>query len=73
MTATQFNKDFRIVFQPKDIERYGKRRFAIGAGKLAEYIGEDNAKVAFEKASGMMTDKLRVKFRVAGWVDFYVK
>lgn len=73
MTATQFNKDFRIVFQPKDIERYGKRRFAIGAGKLAEYIGEDNAKVAFEKASGMMTDKLRIKFRVAGWVDFYVK
>lgn len=73
MKATQFNKDFRIVFQPKDIEKYGKRRFAIGAGKLAEYIGEDNAKVAFEKASGMMTDKLRVKFRVAGWVDFYVK
>lgn len=73
MTATQFNKDFRIVFQPKDIEKYGKRRFAIGAGKLAEYIGEDNAKVAFEKASGMMTDKLRIKFRVAGWVDFYVK
>lgn len=73
MTATQFNKDFRIVFQPKDIERYGKRRFAIGAGKLAEYIGEDNAKVAFKKASGIMTDKLRVKFRVAGWVDFYVK
>jgi len=73
MTATQFNKDFRIVFQPKDVERYGKRRFAIGAGKLAYYIGEENAKKAFEKAYECTDDKIRIKFRVAGWVDFYVK
>ena len=73
MKATQFNKDFRIVFQPKNVEKYGKRRFAIGAGKLAEYIGEENAQKAFEKASNMMEDKIRIKFRVAGWVDFYVK
>ena len=68
------NKNFRIVFQPKDKALFNdNRRFAVGAGKLAEYIGADNAATCFEKADKIMTDKIRFKFRKQGIVDFYVK
>lgn len=68
------NKNFRIVFQPKDKAAFNdNRRFAVGAGRLAEYIGAGNAAVCFEKADKITTDKIRFKFRKMGVVDFYVK
>lgn len=74
MNTSFINKEFRIVFQPKNPEDFnGKRRFAIGAGKLAEYLGEKNAETAIERALNTLDDKIRVKFRNTGWVDFYVK
>lgn len=74
MNSSYYNKNFRIVFQPKDKSRFNNnRRFAVGAGRLAEYIGESNAAVCFRKADEMITDKKRFKFRENGIVDFYVK
>lgn len=70
----KINKEFKIVFEPKDKGRFNNnRRFAVGAGRLAEYIGEQNAQNCFEKAYSIKTDKIRFKFRVQGIVDFYVK
>ena len=70
----KINKEFKIVFEPKNKEAFNKnRRFAVGAGRLAEYIGESNAQSCFEKAMKSTTDKVRFRFRVQGIVDFYVK
>jgi len=69
-----YNKNFRIVFQPKYVNDFNNnRRFAVGAGRLAYYIGESNAAVCFRKADEMTTDKKRFKFRETGTIDFYVK
>lgn len=73
-TTEYLNKNFRIVFQPKDKAAFNNnRRFAVGAGRLAEYIGEANAKGCFAKADKITTDKIRFKFRKMGVVDFYLK
>lgn len=65
-------KTHRIVFQPKDRERFGgKRRFGVGAKRLAAYIGKSNFEAAVKKASEANTDKVRMKFRVQGIVDIY--
>ena len=73
MSNEQFNKQYKIVFQPKEKEAYNNnRRFAVGAGRLAHYIGEDNAATCFQKAEKMTTDKVRFKFRKQGIVDFYL-
>ena len=70
----KINKEFKIVFEPKEKERFNNnRRFAVGAGKLADYIGEQNAQTLFEKAMKTKTDKVRFKLIVQGIVDFYVK
>lgn len=74
MSTQQLNREFRFTFQPKDKEKFGgKRRFSVGAGRLAEYIGTDNAEKVLEKAWEMIEDKKRFKFRVQGIVDVYVK
>lgn len=68
------NKEFKIVFEPKNKSAFNdNRRFGVGAGRLADYIGESNAQSCFEKAMKSTTDKVRFKFRVQGIVDFYVK
>ncbi len=73
-TTEYLNKNFRIVFEPKDKSVFNNnRRFAVGAGKLADYIGEANASGCFAKAYKITTDKIRFKFRKMGIVDFYVK
>ena len=47
---TKFNREFKIVFQPKEKEKFNnKRRFAVGAGRLDIYIGKSNAEVCFKK------------------------
>lgn len=67
------NREFRIVFQPKDPELYGKRRFAVGAGSLHKYIGQYNANKALSKAIESGMDKFTAKYRSFGRVDFYSK
>lgn len=67
------NKEFRIVFQPKDIELYGKRRFVVGAKSLYKYIGQDNANKAILTALNSKSDSCRLKYRKFGTVDFYSK
>lgn len=68
------NKEFRVVFQPKNPEEFGgRRRFAIGAGSVAKYIGEENAKTAIEKAVQSTQDCFKKKFRTHGQISFYVK
>jgi hypothetical protein len=67
------NLQFRIVFQPKDPQLYGKRRFAVGAKSLHKYIGILNAHNCFVRALNSKTDKYTVKLRKYGRIDFYVK
>ena len=74
MKATKFNKEFKIVFQPKEKEKFNnKRRFAVGAGRLSIYIGESNAQVVFSKGEKLSDDKLRIKFRKHGIIDIYLQ
>lgn len=68
------NQEFRVVFQPKETLLYnGKRRFAIGAGSIAKYVGEKNAQTAITKALAGGEDRFTIKFRKHGRIDFYVK
>lgn len=68
------NKEFRITFQPKDASQFGgRRRFSVGAGQLHKYIGDKNAASALATAMESAGDKVRIKFRKMGWVDFYSK
>lgn len=68
------NRDFRIVFQPKNPELYGgKRRFAVGANSLHKYIGLENAHNAFVRALKSKSDNVTVKLRKLGRIDFYSK
>ena len=73
MSATKFNHEFKIVFQPYNKEQFdNKRRFAVGAGRLEVYIGKSNAEVVFLKGMKLKNDKLRIKFRKHGIVDIYL-
>ena len=70
------NQIFRIVFQPYDQAAHGgKRRFAIGGGRLADYIGSDNVDKAIAKAIKKTKHKhsARIRFRAHGIIDFYNK
>lgn len=68
------NKEFTIVFQPKDREIYnGKRRFAVGAYSLEKYVGKKNAEVAIQRATDCLEDKIRIRLRKHGIIDFYVR
>lgn len=74
MTTSFLNKNFRIVFQPNNAEECGgKRRFLVGAGRLADYIGTHNAHTSFERALASKGDKIRIRLRKFGVVDIYVK
>lgn len=74
MTTTLFNKNFRFTYQPNDTTAWNdRRRFSVGAGSLAKYVGEENAKNILKKAWGLKGDKKRMKFRVQGIIDVYVK
>ena len=73
MSATKFNREFKIVFQPYNKSEYqNKRRFGVGAGRLEVYIGKSNAEVVFKKGMSLNSDKLRIKFRKHGIIDIYL-
>lgn len=70
----KLNKEFRIVFQPREPALHGgKRRFAVGAYSLHKYIGEKNAKTALSRAFNSLDDVTTVRLRKHGRIDFYVK
>ena len=73
MGTSIINKNFRIVFQEKREPSEPRARYAVGAGRLHLYIGEDNAKKCFEKALASSTDKKEIKLRKHGVVIFYNK
>ena len=73
MSATKFNREFKIVFQPYNKSEYqNKRRFGVGDGRLEVYIGKGSAEVVFKKGMSLTSDKLRIKFRKHGIVDIYL-
>ncbi len=63
------NKDFKIFHRPVG----AKRSNPIGAGRLVEVLGLGNAITAITKALKSKDDKITVKFRSAGRIDFYRK
>lgn len=69
----KLNKEFRIVFQPKNPEIYGKRRFCVGAYSLHKYIGVKNSNTAIISALKSKEQRYTKKFRKYGRIDFYVK
>lgn len=71
MNTSLVNKEFRIVYQQKNTDK--RVRFLIGAGRLKDYIGEENASKCIEKAIKSKTDKTQFEFRKMGTVIFYVK
>lgn len=68
-----FNRQFRIVLQPYDPGKHGKRRFAVGAYSLHKYVGQDNANKALQRAIYSKTDKYTVRLRSFGSIEFYSK
>ncbi len=70
MNTTLINREFRIVFQPKTDVR---TRFAVGAGSLHKYVTPENANKAFLRAWNSLDDKIQVKLRKYGRIDFYRK
>lgn len=73
MSTSIINKNFRIVFQEKREPSEPRARYAVGAGRLHLYIGEDNARKCFEKALASTGDKKEINLRKHGKVIFYNK
>ena len=73
MSTAIINKNFRIVFQEKRDPSESRARYAVGAGRLHLYIGEDNAQKCFEKALNCKDDKKEINLRKHGKVIFYTK
>lgn len=73
MNISVLNKHFKFVFQPKNKADFNNnRRFAVGAGRLEEYIGKECAENVIKKAWIMKGDKRRFQFRERGILDVYV-
>lgn len=66
-------KEFDVVFQPKDKEIYGKRRFLVSINKLHNYVGVLNANKAITDALDCKCDRYTKKLRKFGRIDFYRK
>jgi len=67
------NKEFIITFQPKIPDPKGRRRFSVGGLSLHKYIGKRNANKAIIKALQSKADKVSLRFRKFGRIDFYRK
>lgn len=73
MDITTINKNFRIVFQEKRDPSQPRARYAIGAGRLHAYIGEDLAIKCFKRALKGKGDKTEINLRKQGKLIFYNK
>lgn len=72
------NNHFIIIFKPKRPELFNNRkRFGVGAGSLAKYIGDDNAKKLLNKIGTFVGDdaveKYVLKYRKMGTIILYAK
>lgn len=52
-----FNREFRIIFKPKRDIGMKYKKFLIGAGRLTDYIGHENAQTAFKRVLSSTMDK----------------
>jgi hypothetical protein len=69
------NKHFRIVFTPKskDVSRSKYDRFIVSANRLADYVTEKNAQVAFKRLNKSKAYKTTIQFRKFGKLEIYSK
>lgn len=67
------NNNYRCVFTPKKPHSYRLNRFFIGIGSLENYIGKNNASRALCKLEYFKLDKLTLKYRKFGRIEFYSK
>ncbi|SNS02408.1 hypothetical protein [Flavobacterium sp. ov086] len=67
------NKDYLIVFSPKDTKKYINKRFLVSINQLKKYIGLENANKAVLKAETLDKDKLTLKYRSYGKIEIYLK
>jgi hypothetical protein len=69
------NRDFHFVYQPKDpkVKKLLGRRVLIGAWRLHNYIGIDNARKLIKATKKIREDKVSIKYRKYGIVDIYSK
>lgn len=67
--------DFNLVYQPSPELRkiHKRRRFLISPRMLHEYVGPENAYKANKRAFDTSEDKLSIKLRKYGKLDFYTK
>lgn len=63
-------RDFKLVYQPKVTTR---RRYFICVSSLIKEVGFHNANTAFLRALNSDADKIRVRLRKCGIIDFYRK
>jgi hypothetical protein len=70
------NREVKIVYQPNPGmpgSDKPKGRFGVGVGALRKYVGDHNAETALQRAFECADDKLTVKLRKYGRIDFYFK
>jgi len=68
------NKYFMITFTPKRPELYGgRKRFSIGGGQLAKYLGESNARALIKKAQKSLKQNVEKRYRETGHVKLYYR
>jgi len=72
----RFNKNFRIVFEPK-LKSVGamftRVRFGVGAGQLAKYTSPETAFKALTKAYDSGKQLYTFRHRTHGRIDIYSK
>ena len=67
------NRDYLIVYSPKDFTKYPNKRFLVSINQLKKYVGDLNANRTILKAEKLTTDKLTLKFRSYGKLEIYLK
>lgn len=67
------NKDYLVVFSPREAWRYRYKRFLISVNRLPVYVGAKNALEARRRADTSKTDKVTIKLRKFGKLEIYVK
>jgi hypothetical protein len=71
LMAASVAKHYSIVFQSRGTKP--RHRYFICVNSLVSVIGIDNANSAFLRALNSPDDKIRVKLRKFGIIDFYSK
>ena len=67
------NRNYRIVYTPKNKEQYNYKRFFVSPYQLSSYIGFCNANKVVRTALSMRVDKSTLKFRKYGKIEIYLK